>query len=64
MVTRKRYVMPELDLEGAGAQVAELVAFAEELTGEANEVVETVLELKAEIARLRKARKRRLRTSK
>jgi hypothetical protein len=62
MVTRKKYVMPEIDREEAGPQVAGLIAFAEELTKEANAVYEKVLALKAEVARLKKAGKRGTRT--
>lgn len=50
--------MPEIDREEAGPQVAELIAFAEELTEDANAVYEQVLALKAEVARLKKAGKR------
>ena len=41
MVTKKKYVMPEIDeLAEAGPQVAELIAFAEDLTDRANAVYE------------------------
>ena len=64
MVAKKKYVMPEIDREEAGPQVAELIAFAEELTDDANAVYEKVLALKAELARLKKAKKRGSRTAK
>lgn len=62
MVTPKKYVMPEIDREEAGPQAAELIAFAEELTGHANAVYEKALALQAEVARLTKAKKRGSRT--
>lgn len=58
MVTEKKYVMPEIDQEEAGPPAAELIAFAEELTDHANAVYEKVLALQAEVARLKKAKKR------
>jgi hypothetical protein len=58
MVIRKRYVMPEIDREEAGLGAAELIGFVEELTCEANTAYETRLALKAEVARLRKAKRR------
>lgn len=64
MVSKKKYVMPESDLEGAGPQVAALIAFAEEVTDHANAVYEQVLALEAEVARLKKAKERGSRTSK
>lgn len=64
MVTKKKYVMPEIDREEGGPQVAELIAFAEALTGHANAVYEEVLALQAEVARLKKAKKRGSRTPK
>lgn len=56
--------MPEIDREEAGPQAAELIAFAEELTDHANAVYEKVLALQAEVARLKKAKKRGSRTPK
>jgi hypothetical protein len=64
MVIKKKYVMPEIDREEAGPQAAELIAFAEELTDHANAVYEQVLALKAELARLKKAKKHGPRTAK
>ena len=64
MVTKKKYVMPEIDREEAGPQAAELIAFAEELTDHANAVYEKILALKAEIADLKKAKKRGSRKAK
>ena len=64
MATKKKYVMPEIDREEAGPQAAELIAFAEELTDHANAVYEKVLALQAEVARLKKAKKRGSRTAK
>ena len=65
MVTKKKYVMPEIDdLAQAGPQVAELIAFAEELTDHANAVYEQAQALEAELTRLKKAKNRTSRTSK
>lgn len=65
MVTKKKYVMPEVgDLVEAGPQVLELIAFAEGLTDHANAVYEQAQALEAELARLKKAQKRPLRASK
>lgn len=65
MVIKKKYVMPGIDdLKEAGPQVAELVAFAEDLTDQANAVYEQAQALEAELARLKKAKKRASRTSK
>ena len=65
MVTKKKYVMPEIDdLAQAGPQVAELIAFAEDLTDHANAVYEQVQALEAELTRLKKAKNRLSRTSK
>ena len=64
MATEKKYVMPEIDREGAGPGAAEFIAFVEELTRDANAVYEEVQALEAEIARLKKARKRGSRTLK
>lgn len=65
MTTKKKYVMPEIgDLAEAGPQVAELIAFAEDLTDHANAVYEQAQALEAELARLKKAKKRTSRTSK
>jgi hypothetical protein len=64
MATKKKYVMPEIDREEAGPQAADLIAFAEELTDHANAVYEKVLALQAEVARLKKAKKRGSRTAK
>ena len=65
MTSKKRYVMPDTDeLEGAGPQVAELIAFTAALTDHTNAVYEEVLALEAEVARLRKAKKRGLRMPK
>jgi hypothetical protein len=64
MATKKKYVMPEIgDLAETGAQVAELIAFAEDLTDHANAVYEQAQALEAELARLKKARKRTSRAS-
>ena len=64
MASKKKYVMPEIDREAAGLGAAEFIAFAEELTRDANAVYEEVQALDAEIARLKKARKRGSRTPK
>lgn len=65
MVTKKKYVMPEIDdLAQAGPQAAELIAFAEDLTDHANAVYEQAQALEAELTRLKKAKKRASRTSK
>ena len=65
MVTKKKYVMPEIDgLAEAGPQVAELIAFTEELTDRANAVYEQAQALQAELTRLKKAKKRASRTLK
>ena len=65
MVTKKKYVMPEIDdLAQAGPQVAELIAFAEELTDRANAVYEQAQALQAELTRLKKAKNRLTRTLK
>jgi len=64
MAIKKKYVMPEIDREEAGPQAAELIAFAEELTDHANAVYEQVLALKAELARLKRAKKHGPRTPK
>ena len=64
MVTKKKYVMPEIDREEAGPQVTELIAFVEELTGHANAVYEQAQALQAELARLKKAKKRASRAPK
>lgn len=59
MVTKKKYVMPGIDdLKEAGPQVAELVAFVEDLTEHANAVYGQVQALEAELALLKKAKKR------
>lgn len=64
MATKKKYVMPEIDREAAGPGVAEFIAFVEDLTHDANAIHEEVLALKAEVARLRKAKKHGARTPK
>ena len=65
MASKKKYVMPEIDdLAEAGPQVAELIAFAEELTDHANAVYEQAQALQAELTRLKKAKNRPSRTSK
>ena len=65
MASKKKFVMPETaDLDGAGPQVAELVAFVEALTDSANAVHEQMQALEAEVARLKKASKRQTRTAK
>lgn len=58
MVTKKKYVMPEIDLEGAGPQAAELIAFVKELVAHANVVCEQAQTLQAELVQLKKAQKR------
>jgi hypothetical protein len=58
MVTKRKYVMPEIDRESAGPGAAEFIAFVEELTRDANAAYEEVLALETEVARLRKAKKR------
>lgn len=59
MVTKKKYVMPGIDdLKEAGPQVAELVALVADLTGHANAVYGQVQALEAELALLKKAKKR------
>lgn len=65
MSTKKKYVMPDIDeLADAGPEVAELIAFAEGLTSEANAVHEQVRALEAELARLKKEKKQPSRASK
>ena len=64
MATTKKYVMPEIDREAAGPGAAEFIAFVEDLTRDANAVYEEVLALEAQIARLKKAKKRGSRTPK
>jgi hypothetical protein len=65
MITKQRYVMPEIgDLAEAGPQMAELIAFAEDMTDHANAVYEQAQALEAELARLKKAKKRTSRVSK
>jgi hypothetical protein len=59
MVSKKKYVMPEINREEAGPQAAELIAFTEELTARANTVHEELLALRAELARVKRAKKRR-----
>lgn len=57
--------MPETsELDGAGPQVTELVAFVEALTDSANATYEQMLALETEVARLKKAWKRQTRTPK
>ena len=64
MITEKKYVMLEIgDLAEAEPKVAELIAFAEDLTDYANAVYEQAQALEAELARLKKAKKRTSRTS-
>ena len=64
MATKKKNVMPEIgDLAGTGPQVAELIAFAEDLTDHANAVYEQAQALEAELARLKKTKKRTSRAS-
>ena len=58
MTTQKKYVMPEIDREAVGPGVAEFITYVEDLTRDANAVYEEVLALEAEIARLKKAKKR------
>ena len=64
MTTKKKYVMPEIDREAAGPGAAEFIAFVEELTRDANAIYEEVQALEAELAQLRKAKKRHSRASK
>jgi len=65
MLSKKKFVMLETtELDSAGPQVAELVAFVEALTDSANAAYEQMLALEAEVARLRKARKRQTRRPK
>jgi hypothetical protein len=64
MATKKKYVMPAVDdLSEAGPEVAALIAFAEQLTDRANAVYEQAQALEAEVAQLKKAKKRTSRTS-
>lgn len=57
MARKKKYVMPDTsELEGAGPQVAELIAFTAALTDSTNAVYEEVLALEAEVRRLKKPR--------
>ena len=64
MATKKKNVMPEIgDLAGTGPQVSELIAFAEDLTDHANAVYEQAQALEAELARLKKTKKRTSRAS-
>lgn len=55
---KKKYVMPEIAPEDMVPEMAELVAFAEELTKEANEAYEEGIALRKELAQLKKAKKR------
>lgn len=65
MATKKKYVMPAVDdLAKAGPEVAALIAFAEQLTNRANQVYEQTQALEAELAQLKKAKKRASRTPK
>ena len=65
MSTKKKYVMPAVDdLAEAGPEVAALIALAEQLTDRANAVYEQAQALEAELAQLKKAKKRASRTSK
>ena len=65
MLSKKKYVMPDTtDLDGAGPQVAELIAFTKALTDEGNAAYEEMLALEAEVARLKEAQKRAQRKSK
>ena len=60
----KKYVMPEIAPEDMVPEMAELVAFAEQLTKEANAAYEKKNALEKELARLIKARKRASRLAK
>lgn len=61
---KKKYVMPEIAPEIMAPGLPELVAFAEQLTKEANEVYEKKTALEKELARLIKAKKRASRLAK
>jgi hypothetical protein len=62
MANRKKFVMPELDLEGAPPEVVQLAALVSALTERTNAAHEQIVFLEAEVARLKKARKRGART--
>lgn len=65
MLSKRKFVMPETtDLDGASREVTELVAFVEALTDSMNAAYEQILALEAEVARLKKAKKRQTRTPK
>lgn len=54
---KKKYVMPEIAPEIMAPGLPELIAFAEELTKEANEAYEEGIALRKELAELKKAKK-------
>ena len=57
-----KFVMPVIDPDVSAPGLEDLVAFAEELTKEANAKVEEIAALEAEIARLKKAKQRKSRS--
>lgn len=64
MVSKKKYVMPKMDLEGASPEVVQLVALVAALTDRTNAAREQIAFLEAEVARLKKDAKRGTPTSK
>lgn len=65
MSTKRKYVMPDIDeLADAGPDVAELIAFVQGLTDQANAAHGQVQALEAELVRLKKAKRRTSRASK
>ena len=61
---KKKYVMPEIAPENMTPELAELVAFAEQLTKEANAAYEKKTAVEKELARLIKAKQRASRLAK
>lgn len=64
MVSKKKFVMPKLDLEGAPPEVVQLAALVAVLTDRTNAAREQIAALEAEVARLKEAAKRRAPTLK
>ena len=64
MVNKKKYVMPKMDLEGAPPEVVQLAAMVLALTDWTNAAHEEIVSLEAELALLKKAKKRGAHTQK
>jgi hypothetical protein len=64
MANKKKFVMPKVDLEGAPPEVVQLVALVSALTDRTNAAHEEIVSLEAEVARLKKAKKRGAHTPK